>query len=401
LGTTTGIGHGRKVPLVTEPVSDREDRRVLVRLETRTIAWLFAVIVAAIALFSLARNNSTMFTRILSGVVLAMALDGVVQRIARKWNLTRSVAVGIVGLGLLGIGVFVALVLGPPAIKQARQFSKEIPATVEQFYDLPIIGHSLEQHDAKTKVQEWINDLPATISDEAIANTAERLVGGVFSMVVVLTTTFALLLDGDKIVNRARRLIPPTMRDEADRVGRTLLRTIGRYFGGSLTVAVLMGLFVLSLGLAFSVPLAPLAAIWAMFTDLIPQVGGFLGGAFLFILAASNSVPTALIVTVLFVIYMNLENHVISPAIVGQAVNLTPPTTMLAAFIGGAVGGVPGALVATPLAGAVKQLYLEFRFGAEPPPDRHRGAGFKRRLRSLRRRGAEPPLVERSPYTAG
>jgi predicted PurR-regulated permease PerM len=62
---------------------------------------------------------------------------------------------------------------------------------------------------------------------------------------------------------------------------------------------------------------------------------------------------------------MNLENHVISPAIVGHAVNLSPPTTMMAAFIGGAVAGIPGALVATPLVGAVKQLYLEYRFGPD------------------------------------
>ena len=53
---------------------------------------------------------------------------------------------------------------------------------------------------------------------------------------------------------------------------------------------------------------------------------------------------------------MTIENHVIQPAIVGRSVDLTPPTTMVAAFIGGAVAGVPGALVATPLVGAAKQL---------------------------------------------
>jgi predicted PurR-regulated permease PerM len=46
-----------------------------------------------------------------------------------------------------------------------------------------------------------------------------------------------------------------------------------------------------------------------------------------------------------------------------QAVNVTPPTTMLAALIGGAAAGVPGALVATPLVGAVKQLYMQLRWG--------------------------------------
>lgn len=60
----------------------------------------------------------------------------------------------------------------------------------------------------------------------------------------------------------------------------------------------------------------------------------------------------------------------IAPAIAGGAVNLTPPTTMLAALVGGAAAGVPGALVATPLLGAAKALYLE-RQGKLPPPRGH------------------------------
>ena len=69
---------------------------------------------------------------------------------------------------------------------------------------------------------------------------------------------------------------------------------------------------------------------------------------------------------------MNLENHLIQPAIVGRSVDLTPPTTMVAAFVGGAVAGVPGALVATPLVGAAKAIYLEARGMAEARRRRRR-----------------------------
>ncbi len=131
------------------------------------------------------------------------------------------------------------------------------------------------------------------------------------------------------------------------------------------------------------VPLVPLAAIWAMLTDLIPQVGGALGGAFFVLLAATESVPVAIAAGVLFVVYMNIENHVIQPAIVGKSVDLTPPTTMVAAFVGGAVGGIPGALVATPLVGAAKQLILEARGrrAPEPPLDEQKRLGLLVRVR--------------------
>ena len=159
-----------------------------------------------------------------------------------------------------------------------------------------------------------------------------------------------------------------------------IYRTLGRYFGGSVTVAILMGLYVLALGLVLGIPLVPVAAVWAMLTDLIPQVGGFLGGSFLVLLALTEGVPTALVAAVAFVLYMNFENHVIQPAIVGRAVNLTAPTTMVAAFVGGAVAGVPGALVATPLIGAAKAIYLEARGLAKPEPGRRPGAPLRHLL---------------------
>ena len=81
---------------------------------------------------------------------------------------------------------------------------------------------------------------------------------------------------------------------------------------------------------------------------------------------------------------MNLENHLISPAIVGESVDLTPATTMVAAFVGGAVAGLPGSLVATPLVGATKRLFLELRTGhkTEIPPK----PTLSKRLIKLRQR---------------
>ena len=88
--------------------------------------------------------------------------------------------------------------------------------------------------------------------------------------------------------------------------------------------------------------------------------------ALLGLLALTQGAATFVVVVTLYVLYMTLENHVISPAIIGHAVDISPPTTMLAALIGGAAAGVPGALVATPLVGAVKQIYMQLRWGQQP-----------------------------------
>ena len=297
------------------------------------------------------------------GAILALALDPLVNALQARLDIRRLFAVLIVGGVFVIVATFVIAVMGPPAIEQARKFGDELPNTVEQMYSFPVIGSRLEESDAAGKVQKWAEELPARLDDDTVGNIAETVLGGLLSTSQVALLAFVLLLDGESMVLRARRAIPVRHRDGVDRVGRIFYRVFGRYFAGSLLVAVIAGLVILAIGLALDVPLAPMAALWMVLVDLIPQIGGLLGGSVFVTLALTKDLPTGIACLVLFVIYNTIENHVLQPAIVGQSVDLSPPTTMMAALIGGAALGVPGALFATPIAGTVKVLHRELRDG--------------------------------------
>ncbi len=359
--------------------------RLRLRLDWRTFVWIVLAVAGALTLLALVRNTTTMLTRIGIGVLVALALDPLVGAVQRRWRLRRGFAVAIVALGVIALATLLILVLAPRAVQEARQFSDQLPQTVDQLEDLPLVGGWLRDNDAATKVEDWVRELPEHFTDERVGELASSLVSGIASTTMVVVLAIAALIDGENLLARFRRLLPPSRRAQADAVGGVVYRTLGRYFGGSITVAILMGLWVLTLGLILGIPLAPLAAIWAMLTDLIPQVGGFLGGAFFVLLALTQGVTPALVAAAGFIVYMSIENHVIQPAIVGRSVDLTPPTTMVAAFVGGALAGIPGALVATPLVGAAKAIYLEARGRAKPEPERAR---LFARLRALRHRPA-------------
>jgi len=365
-----------------EPAADEPDTTVLT-LNPVSFLYIVGGLLLAFAAFGIVRAAPRALTTIGVGAVFALALDPVVTAIRRSWGWSRPRAVLLVTTGAFLLVTAVVVIMGPQAVSQAREISTNLPQTVEEFYDLPVVGSWLESHDAATRVDQAIKDLPGEVSDESVSRTVESMIGGALAATLVLAVTIAVLLDGERIVATVRRMLPYRWVDRADEVGRVFYQATAQYFGGSLAVAVLMGIVVLALCLIFSVPLAPLAAVWAMITDLIPQIGGFLGGAFLGLLALTRGPVIFLVVVGLYILYMNLENHVISPLIVGQAVNVTPPTTMLAALIGGAAAGVPGALVATPLVGAVKQLYMQLRWGREPMTSRRPGlrAHLKARLR--------------------
>ncbi|HEV8116279.1 MAG TPA: AI-2E family transporter, partial [Acidimicrobiales bacterium] len=268
--------------------------------------------------------------------------------------------------------------VAPPAIDQASDFSDELPATVRDLYSWPILGDRLEAASAAEEVEAAIDELPARIDDETVAELGERLLGGALSTMVVVITAIAVLADGPTLVRRVRAVVSPSHQARADEVGQIVYHAFGSYFAGSLLVAVLNGLVILTVGLVLGVPLAPIAALWSTLTNFIPQIGGFLGGSFFVALALTQGPLTAAIAAALFLGYQQFENNVVAPAIVGSAVNLTPPTTMLAALVGGAAAGVPGALVATPLVGAAKALYLERRGQLPPPKD----AALTRRLKA-------------------
>lgn len=358
---------------------------VVIHVDPMSSLVFAAVAAVAAAAWSITTVAPEMVTRVAVGLLLGVALSPLVSGVQRRWRTSRGVGAVVVGGGLILGFAAVVLLVAPPAVEQAGTFSDELPATVEELYSWPIIGERLEAADSAEDVERLIDRLPARIDDRTLADLGERLIGGFFSTVVVVITALGVLVDGERVVRRMRAIVPAGRQAQADSTGRIVYQTFGSYFAGSLLVAVLNGMVILTAGLALGVPLAPIAGIWAMLTNFIPQIGGFLGGSFFVLLALTESPVTAVIAGALFLAYQQLENNVIGPAIVGGAVNLSPPATMLAALVGGAAAGVPGALVATPILGAAKALYLQKR-GQLPT---RREPALRRQLKSRLRRVRE------------
>lgn len=332
-----------------------------VELDWRSAALACAGVVALVAGFAVASATSRTLTYLVIGVLLALALDPLVDRIQEALGVRRGVAVATVLIGFFAAVGLVALLLGPETSRQARSLSEDLPEVVAQLNDLPVVGGTFERNDVPQKVENWINDLPETLAgpDANLGDRAESILSGLLAAMATGLVVVTLLLDGDRLVRASQRLTPPQHRERVDRAGRQFYEIVGRYFAGSLFVALLHGFYVLTVGLILGVPLAPLLGLWAAVASLIPQIGGFLAGAPFVLLGFTEGATTGVISLLAFVLYLNFENHILSPIIVGEAVDLSAPTTMVGAIVGASVAGVPGALVSVPLLGAAKAIYLE------------------------------------------
>jgi predicted PurR-regulated permease PerM len=335
----------------------------------------------AVALFAIAVWFIRSIPRTLSALALAslfaFALNPLVEALKRRTGWHRRSAAGVVlVVTALLVGVVAALIT-VPTIHEVRDFNKQIPQTVKDLGRLPIVGPRLREAKASEKVQEWLNDAPKHLSanSKPIEDAAGAVADGVAAALFTLLLAITILLDGEFIVGGIRRLVPKRRRSDADRMGRLVYQVIGRYIAGTLLVAALAGIVMLTGALALDVPLAPLIAVWVAITNPIPQIGGFLGGAVFVLLAITQGAVVGVIALVIFLVYQQLENHVLQPLIIGRAVRLSPPATMVAALVGVAAGGLVGGLFAIPLLGATKAIYLSTRFPesdleprAEPVP---------------------------------
>jgi predicted PurR-regulated permease PerM len=338
-----------------------------VELDWRSIVWAMAAFVALVGLTNLVRSAPRAITVLAIGALLGLGLDPVVTKVERRVGGHRAVAVGLVMAGLGVAAAAIVVLLAPRAIDQARQLTRDVDRVVSQIDDLPVVGDDLQRAQTADKVKQWLEDLPRRLQgdDTPIGDAALRLADGLLVAGFTILVTVALLLDGPRLVRGMCRVVPARRRDQAVRVGRLAYETVGQYIAGSLLVAVVAGTATLVAGLILRVPLAPLVAVWVSIFDLVPQIGGAAGGIPFVLLGLTRGPGTAVACAAFFVLYLQFENNVLSPLIVGRAVKLSPPATMTAALVGVSAGGVVGALLAVPVVAAAKVVYLELRRPAE------------------------------------
>ncbi|MBW3649163.1 MAG: AI-2E family transporter [Actinobacteria bacterium] len=343
-----------------------------VDLDWRTLGWLGLSVAGLVLLSGLARSIPRTLAAMGVAGVLAVGLNPLVVGLTERLRLSRAGALAVVLGGFTTAVVVVGLVLVPPVSRQARDLTADLPAVLDDLGDLPVVGDRLEEAGVPDRMEAALQELPERLSgkDTPLVRIGRRAADGLLAAVVTLLFAVTLLLDGERLVRAARRLVPASRRLRADRIAHLSYGVVGRYVAGSLLVAGVAGIATLTGGLVLGVPLAPLVALWVMVWNLVPQIGGAVGGIPFVLLGFTRGAATGLACAAFFVVYLQIENNVLGPLLVGQSVKLSPPATMTAALVGVSAGGVVGALLAVPLLGAAKAIYLEVRpVRAESQPD--------------------------------
>jgi predicted PurR-regulated permease PerM len=111
--------------------------------------------------------------------------------------------------------------------------------------------------------------------------------------------------------------------------------------------------------LAFGIPYPLLLAMFVALLDLIPVIGSTVGGAVVTLVALTVSLPVALATLAFYIGYRLAEDYLIVPRVMGRTVQVPAIVSLVAVLIGGVLLGIVGALVAIPIAAAIRLLLHE------------------------------------------
>ena len=285
-------------------------------------------------------------------IVLAEALAPLVSRLERQ--MPRIVAIALVYLCLaLGVGAL-TWILVPRLVDQGQLLVNEGPRLIERGRDLirqwdPGGGDRL-LNSAQGRFDRfggWIIDVPMTI------------VSALIEIVLVIFLSVYWLISAPALHRFVRSLCPNARRNE---VGSDVLSNMGQAMGGYVRGVVIdsavMGLlaYVGLLLIGFDYPIV--GGLITMIGELVPVVGPIAAAVPIVAMALIDSPRMAIMALVLYVVLQQVEGHLLTPNIMRSQTEVSQVLALFALFAGGALGGILGALIAIPIAGAGRVLVL-------------------------------------------
>jgi predicted PurR-regulated permease PerM len=206
---------------------------------------------------------------------------------------------------------------------------------------------------------------------QGLAKPALSLGQGALSLLLSLFTIFILvlllLLQAPKIRKGLLGMMAPARAERYTRIAGEVNRSVTGYMLGNFLTSLLAGLVVFVTLSALGVPFSFLWALWVALVDFLPLIGGALAGIPTVLFALGHSITAGVVTLLVFLVYTQVENHVLNPVVMSRTVNVNPLLVLIAilvgaeagSWIGGIFGAFVGALLAIPMAGGIQVIIRE------------------------------------------
>ena len=312
------------------------------------------------------------------GYFLAYLFSPLISHVQERWHVPRVLSITLLLVGLAGAGVGFIIWMGPIVEEQVRTLTQKAPAYLENIAQ----RYGVDVEHPKTYLQDVAHVAKRnlmTLVKAAVAGTNQAfgIVGSILSSTTYFLISTALIpvyffffaWHFPSTLQRIKVYLPASQRPRLLDIFRRMDRAVGSFFRGRLVIALLMGIL-LSIGwFIVDVPYWFLLGLSTGLLSIIPY-GATLGWPLAIVLkyldtttgSQSAHLDWAAIVlwpSVVYGVVQLLEGWVLTPWIQSQSTELSAVTILIVVFIGGAVGGVWGLILAVPVTACLKIFFQE------------------------------------------
>ena len=341
---------------MTAPVLPRSDPP---RVPWRTIWAAILCVLVTLAMLEVLSHVGRVLVWFVIALFFAVVLNPAVDLLQNRARMNRPLAtlvVFVMGLALVAglMTLFIA-----PLVTQGQQLADDLPAYVEEARSgRGPLGGIVERFELEERIRERSDDIQEYVS--SLGSRTVTILGAVGTAIAALLTilvmTVLMLLDGPRILKSVSNALPADRRERISHVAADCARAVTGYMAGNLLISVIAGTLTFIFLLILDVPFAGVLALLVAVLDLVPLVGATLAAIIVTVTAFFASSFAGIASIIFFVVYQQIENHLLQPVVQSRTVKLSPLTVLVAVIVGVELAGVLGALLAIPVAGVIQVI---------------------------------------------
>ena len=341
----------------------QNERERLVQFRPRTVLVVIGILIAVAAVLRVLWISRHVVAWIFIALFLALALNPAVDWLERRFGGRRGLATGVVFIAALVAIAGIGALFIPTLVNQVNDFANKVPDYLDDLTKgRGRLGFLQSEYHLVDKARQALEEGGASklfgLSGTALAVT-KGVVTAIIATLTIAFMTFFMLLEGPSWVERGYALLAPRAQDRWRAVGRDIYRTVGGYVTGNLVISLIAGTTTTVVLLIVGVPYAVALGLIVAILDLIPLAGATIAAIIVGIVAFLHTIVAGIVVVAFFIVYQQIENHVLQPVVYGRTVQLSPLAVLISVLIGAELAGVLGALAAIPVAGSLQVILRE------------------------------------------
>ncbi|GAF36408.1 membrane protein YrrI [Lentilactobacillus farraginis DSM 18382 = JCM 14108] len=319
---------------------------------------------------------STIFIPVLLAGILYYMLNPIVSLLTRiplgKKRLSRTWAVTLVFLLLIGIIVLLATVFIPKVLNQLMTLANNVPGAINdgrQLLEKTLKEMNSQQLLKKIDFTQLSKKFTTNITDYANSffNGLTSGIGGIISAaanaviiaVTVPVVLFYMLKDGDRLAPNIKALLPEKHREQTMDLLSAMNKTISKYISGQMIECLFVGTFTAIGYLIIGLPYALLLGVIAGICNVIPYIGPYIGIAPALMVSFSHGGWLSMVYNVIIVVIVQqIDGNLVYPNVIGKSLQIHPLTIIIILLAAGNIAGLMGMILAIPLYAIVKVILI-------------------------------------------